>query len=890
MIILKTNRELGMTFDRLLKTMGVPVEWTKYFVVIGDYLIIQGRVRSLFFNFESKKVITNVVDIPMDGQDIIEIEDDSKVCNVLNLVLYAFGKWGAIKGIKVDKNYAQVNSLFESVLHEFHVEPNYSQDNFRFFRDGVRINYEDVVAYALESTEEKIEEEQEEEESQGLWYNLVWKKKMASFIKTETTFEQRQANRLGNNFYMVGYQCPKCKENLHMVVFPEGGEFRIETEEGRVLLARAYTCENCHCFYTPRPRKLIIEGDAYLMDFLNDTRAYWDYVELLGDKGDRVSNYNFNEFEDGEGRSLSGSGKTAIQELCDNIEDLSREELFRLENMIEEGFYPQESVKALEDKVFWESGKRKGNPLPEKKAPVHGEEEKKGYLTEDGDRARREEEGSITGEEEDNSVRGSQAAGEASQMLKMEEQAKAEPEIKASPAELAAVKRRYEAKFGVLDRLSIPQMRELRSQLESEKKLSPQDKKEFLDKLDAKEKEKRVAYIRQKAQEGSNSINYGQIKKIIKELEEENLPADLKEELLTPLYAKRQAQAEAEVSKIMSSMPKTLDRSGYENFKKKLALYPEVDLSKYEEKLEQAKEQAESHEIASMVKRARTGSRQDLSDLAERLNNHGFSQELLMPYLEKINKRIRSMDEEAIDEICKNPMQMSEEEAIEAYRKIQEGVFLPELKTHALEMLKKRLVKIKTDECELLVRKLESAMTESMKNNPRHHFYPARKVMMEEAAPQEMEEIQYALDTYGTNRGMFEYPILVVDTSRNASGKEGMILTPEHLFYHTMMNAYDIPIGDIRGIKTSTGLLNSGITIELKNNTKAKIPYAVNKQELKAWGIILRDFIKYLQERPDSRKVTYLAKDKHETICCFRCGYTYKGGNICPKCGYKMNQ
>lgn len=189
-----------------------------------------------------------------------------------------------------------------------------------------------------------------------------------------------------------------------------------------------------------------------------------------------------------------------------------------------------------------------------------------------------------------------------------------------------------------------------------------------------------------------------------------------------------------------------------------------------------------------------------------------------------------------------------------------------------------------------MVSKLQFAMTEKMRQNPRHHFYPARKVMMQECTKEELSEIQYALDTYGTNRGIFEYPILVVDTSRNESGKEGMILTPEHLFYHTMMNAYDIPIWDIKGLKTSTGLLNSGIFVELKNGTKAKIPYAVERSELKAWGVILRDFIRYLQEKPDSRNVSYLAKDKHETICCFRCGYTYKGGNICPKCGYKMNQ
>ncbi len=891
MIVLKTNRELDMTFDRLIKTMGVPVEWTKHFVVIGDYLILQGRVRSLFFNFESKKVITNVVDIPIT-EDVVQIEDGNKVCNVLNLVLYAFGKWGVIHGIKVEKDYAQVNALFESVLREIHVEPGYTRENFRFYRDNLRINYEDVVQIALESTEEKIEDEGEEEEaSQGLWHNLVWKKRMSSFIKTETTFEERQAGRLGNNFYMVGYQCPICRENLHMVVFPEGKEFKIETEEGRVLLARTYTCEHCHCFYTPRPKKLLIEGDVYDMEFLNDLRAYGDYVELLGNHGDRVSNYNFNEFESERGQNSSGEGKAAIENLCDSIEDLSREELFRLENMIEEGFYPGESVKALESTVLRASSTRKGNPLPrEEKHPVKESPKKpEGSGEKEISAGTGEKRGVVWEEKED--VEEVKIPKEPQQVNPPEEEKEEIPyETKATPGEQAAAKRRYDAKFGVLDRLSIPQMKELRSQLEKETKLSWEDRKDYLDRITKKEQEKKLNHIRQRAIEGQSSSNYGQIMKIIKELEGEELPLDLKEELLTPLYQRRKTQAETEVAKLMANMPKTLDRAGYEKLKKKLSGYPEADLSVYEEKLMAAREQAEGNEIASMMRHARTGSRQDLSDLAERLQSRGFAEELIAPHLEKINARIRQMDEEAIDKICGNPMSLTEEEAKQAIEKIKNGMFLPELKTHALEMLNKRLVKIKTDECELLVSKLQFAMTEKMRQNPRHHFYPARKVMMQECTKEELSEIQYALDTYGTNRGIFEYPILVVDTSRNESGKEGMILTPEHLFYHTMMNAYDIPIWDIKGLKTSTGLLNSGIFVELKNGTKAKIPYAVERSELKAWGVILRDFIRYLQEKPDSRNVSYLAKDKHETICCFRCGYTYKGGNICPKCGYKMNQ
>ena len=90
MIILKTNLELKLTFEKLIRTMKEPVEWNGTFVVVGDYLILQGRVRSLFFNFENRKVLTNIIDIPVKEEDVIELDNHTKVQNVLNLVLYAF--------------------------------------------------------------------------------------------------------------------------------------------------------------------------------------------------------------------------------------------------------------------------------------------------------------------------------------------------------------------------------------------------------------------------------------------------------------------------------------------------------------------------------------------------------------------------------------------------------------------------------------------------------------------------------------------------------------------------------------------------------------------------------------------------------------------------------
>ena len=365
MIILKTNLELKLTFEKLIRTMKEPVEWNGTFVVVGDYLILQGRVRSLFFNFENRKVLTNIIDIPVKEEDVIELDNHTKVQNVLNLVLYAFGKWGMIRGVKVEQDYAQLNTLFTTVLREFAVEPGYSQENFRFYKAGIRLNYEDVIGCAIEAEEEKEKPAEEEMESGGLWHKLVWNKQKKTFLKQDTTYAQRQQNRLGNNFYMVGYQCPKCREYLHMVVFPENKEFRIETVEGGVFLARAYTCNTCHCFYTPRPEKLLAEGDVYVMDFMSDMRAYEDYLELLGSRGDRVSNYKFNEYEvirKRKNQMQINDTKESLETICSNMDALDDKGLEVLKAKIEEGFYPAESVKYLE-KAVDEAGRspKRGN-------------------------------------------------------------------------------------------------------------------------------------------------------------------------------------------------------------------------------------------------------------------------------------------------------------------------------------------------------------------------------------------------------------------------------------------------------------------------------------------------------------------------------------------------
>lgn len=917
MILLKANSELEQTFQKLIQTMKVPVKWNGIFVVVDNYIILQGEVRSLFFHFDTRKTATNIIELPVQDQ-MPRMIDNVRVQNAINMILYSFGKWGTIEGIRVEKNYEQLNRLFSSIMREFGVEPEYTPSYFRFYRNGMRITYEDVIQMAIEYQDEN--EVQTGENARGLWRKIVWKRERMDFVRVDTSVEERRRGRLGNNFYMVGYLCPQCGKKLHMVVYPLGKEFRIETEEGGVLLARAGTCDSCNCFYTPRPKKLLVEGDVYRMQFGDDREAYEDYLELLGRDGARVSNCRCNEFADGRDVGEGEDTEEPLEELISVLPELTDLELRKLTARMEEGFYPDESIKKCEGKVReLRTGRQDGkSAVPESRreggtadgrksgsagrtdgqtrrgnsesTAIGAEGSKKKDWERDGQPAK----GAGGSDKKDSGLedrRDSGAAGGSAGRcggLHLEENSLSNGVIM-TPEEREEVKRRYEARLQVADRYSERQLKELKSQLEREQKLMPEERNAYLAQVEQRLIREKAAQLTGKV-DACEGKSYVVMKRVAEEVEDADLPPEVGQPLLEKLSLWKRAQAEREVEQLVAKMPANLDRNQYKQYLQRIKDYEEVDLTPYEEKLRHGQMAAERQEIAGMVKRARKVSREDLAELAAKLKEGDFLPELVLPYLEKVEDKIRQMDEEEIALICPNPMQMSFEEGMQAYQQIEQGDFLPELKADALKMLSKRLAKIKTDECELLVGKLQSELAEAgIQENARHHFYPARKVLMHQTTPEETEVIDFALASYAAGRGLFEYPIFVVDATRNGTGKEGIILTPDHLYYSTLLNAYGIPTDAIGSVSASTGLLNKGLYVHQKNGTKTRLPYVVEAKELPALAEVLDSFVHYLQEKPDSRSLTYLAREKHETICCFRCGYEYKEGTVCPKCGYQNN-
>ncbi len=946
MIVLRADSELKMTFERLIKTMHANVNWTGLFVALDNYLILQGEVRSLFFHFDSRKVAENIVDLPIK-EDEIKDTGEAAVRDVINMILYAFGKWGTIQGLRVEKNTEQLNTLFGHVLAGIYIEPEYTTQYFRFYHAGKRITYEDVIQTALEA-KEAVQKEEEADEEHGLWHKVEWKMAHTVFERTELSLSERAKGRIGNNFYKVGYRCPKCKENLHMIMYPKGKEFRIETPEGAVLLAKACTCAACHRFYTPRPWKLLGDGDIYLMDFEEDKKAYEDYLELMGRNGEHEANSRYNEYEDGRKPAGVEDEQQPLEELCEDLPEYSDADFEELLNKIEEGFFPESSVAACEPVIQEEKKRRKKlkrDPASDQDEATDDEEEQdeskrqhaqklhteKQHGNESG-RERNEQKGNQTGasrnkekslhvnaqqdenesreenvsrnenerlyadvrqdETERRHVKGSRYENDSRQPHEAGQtdgESSDEKYAQVNDAEAQKVRETYQAKFGVADRMSDRQLSELKNQLMHETRIPPEERKQYLNVLEEKEQDRKLAALNKKAESCADK-NYAVMRRVYDEIAKEKLPQEKKQNLLLNLKQKMQTQAEREVAELVGKMPPNMDRARYHAIREKLKEYEGVDLTPYQEHLEAQKNLAEQQEIKNMIRQSRKITREDLTELKERLKEKEFEPGLVLPYFEQIESKIRQMDENEIAEITGDPAHMSFDEGMDAYQKIAEGPYLPELKDNALELLSRRLSKIKTDECEQLVNKLENELEEAgITENQRHYFYPARKVLLKQAVPQETEVIDYAMASYAAGNGLFEYPILVVDTSRNNSGKEGIILTPEHLYYSTLMTSYRIDVSSIDEITASTGLLNRGVYVMEKNGKKTKIPYAVENKQLTAYAGVLDEFIHYLQEKPDSRNISYLAKEKHDTICCFRCGYVYKGGNICPKCGFKNN-
>ncbi len=468
---------------------------------------------------------------------------------------------------------------------------------------------------------------------------------------------------------------------------------------------------------------------------------------------------------------------------------------------------------------------------------------------------------------------------------------------------------KYDARVRTLNNLSSRQLSDLKTQIEKEAVLSEDKKKQYLQKINGRLFQEEEKALAQKVELCRNR-SYAEIGRMIEDIEKRSLPDELKQETVQKLKQFQKERAEQEVAQLIEHLPLHLDRKQLASYLDKINQYQDVDITPYRKQLEQRKDMAEKEEITAMIRRGGKKDRNALWNLYEQLQKQDYKEENKAPFLEKIYAKIQQMDEARIEQICPSIMTLSYTDALKAYDRISQGMFLPELKVNTLEMIKRRLTRLKTDESVQLMRKIKHDLEESLPPDYTFYYYNAREEMKRTPEPSASTSVQAdlygkdeeldaenhreamlcAINGYAAQRGPYEYPLMVCDTSRNQNGKEGFVLTPDHIFYHTLFRSGVINIADIEEIHPGRKLFAKGVYVKYFDGSKEKLPNPIASKDWPAFAAVLYDFIIYLQERPESRSLEYMAKETHDVKCCYRCGFVYKTGNVCPKCGSKTNR
>lgn len=259
--------------------------------------------------------------------------------------------------------------------------------------------------------------------------------------------------------------------------------------------------------------------------------------------------------------------------------------------------------------------------------------------------------------------------------------------------------------------------------------------------------------------------------------------------------------------------------------------------------------------------------------------------EIRTDLIEGLRKRVYAMDEAKLRGICPNPEYLTFDEGLKAIKEIEEGIFLPELKSNMLQLIDKKLTALKTEECELLVRKLKRELDGKISNTSKIHFYDIRKMRDGESNDKESSFVKVAISTYAYAAEKYEYPIIICDSSLFGSGKDGFIVTPDHIFYKGFIKSGSVDVKKINGIFSKK---NGLVMIHMEKGC-VKIPCTLSKNDEKNLAEVLTSFVDYLKLKPESRSIKYMSKQEHKVKCCYRCGHRFRDGNICPKCGSSFN-
>jgi|GEM_PF-293767 len=943
MIVLKSTAELHLVFNKLIKTLSVPVEWNGNFVISGNFLILPGKERSVIFNYDTRRVTTNLSDDKLSRKVPEPIKEGSGLINIFNLVLYAFGKWGALKGITVEKDYKKINTLVGAVFGAYGVSADYTEQHCFWYKDGTRITYEDVIQLAIESEHRQPESEEDIEEETGLWHSTTWKLDNQSFIFEKLPMAQRRKGRIGHNFYKVGYACPHCGEKLYMASFSGREKPVIDTVEGRVQLARAFFCPSCVIFYTPLPEAGLEDEEVYYLDFDGDKTAGNDYMEMLGRLGTREVNGDFNKYVD----RVNDEGRTTTRQSLNGIDKGISDERRSL-NGIDKGIKDDRRSlngidKGIKDDRRSLNGIDKG--IKNDRRSLNGID--KG-ISDD----RRSLNGIDKGISDDRRSLNGIDKGISDDRMSLNGIDKGisddrrslngiDKGIKDDRRSLNGIDKGIKDDRRNLNGIDKGIKDDRRSLNGIDKGIS--DDRRSLNGIDKGIKDDRRSLngIDKGISDDRRSLNG------VRKFDDENEQISDKvsgnpdkEDVFDIVHEKAAVMADIDGTGELHTYRKDAShvwcKDAIKSSRRKLrirrlaVLFKSFSIVKWfrrkgygkasEENSDKEpyrnaerisapgavtasdgkagytmREEAESapaqrRKLDELLEKTGNATRKDIVDLLDKVKAGHFDKTVQMEYAGKLQEDIAALDRRRIDEACKGYLDYNGEELEKLYSMIEEEEFLPEIKAAALDSVSGRLWKIRNEEAELLVKRIKKSLCENgVSENHALYFYPAMEILEGRADTHVKDHLECAVDSYAPGLGKYEYPVIMEDTTGKQNGKRGMFITPDAIYYGNFYTYGHIMAENIERIGSYTGFMGRYVIVYLDDGSKIRLSSVIAKDELEAYAMTLNDFVIYLKQKPFSRKEKYLAKESHDVICCFRCGYVYKNMKECPKCGYKFN-
>ena len=993
MVCIKANDEIVKVYQRIITAMRERVEWNGDIIIRKNTMILVGRVRSMYFELATRRVYSDIEELDFDMANAFEMGNNKLITNIINMLLYPFGKWGAIKGLNVEQDYMVLAALFSQIYKEIDVETYFTKTSFKFFINGIQITFEDAMEKCIDyiqkqreikneaekpkegsgknetekntkegsgrnETENNVKKDgginraeednedtaginvEEERKGAGLWHNMKWSSGKFQFNREDVDKKYANSHRIGNNFYMVPYECPDCGEHLHMVVYPQRKENVIDTDDGRVYITRAYTCDNCKKFYTAKPGKLLREGDAYVLDFDNDEYAARDYVLLLGKKGSKTGNCNFNMYEADYEKNVSSLGKR-LSERCRKMELLTDEELEQILAQMDEGFfsdYEKERFLAIIEQELEYREKMRNKKM--------GEFGRRSDEREDDEEENEEENEEVNEEvKDDNSFAGEGLSEENTEKSKgkgiffgrnakkKESKTLSEPDLKNKDTEESKTGSEEKSVLGIenktikecdkenireneiikdnckRDNKEIEETKENETIKENDshednateiKRTEQNQKEENVKngesaKKESKENDKKPADSKAAANRASfydritdesRTAKYSEIVENIKKVKASNGSEQEKNHYIEVLTKLCKAAAKREIEYMLSHLPGNINFDRYKRTKEKLMTYTQIDVSPYIKIVDTKRDKVEFDELNKLVGSVDRDNRNDLLEMMEKIKNGEYEKRNSDRFVEGLRKRVYAIDEAKLRGICPNPDNITFDEGVKALKEIEKGIFLPELKSNMLQLIDKKLTALKTEECELLVKKLKRDLEGKISDMSKLHFYDIRKMREEDKGDKEISFVKVAVSTYAYATGTYEYPVVICDSSMFGSGKEGFIISPDHVFYKGLIKSGSIDVKNINRVFSE----KKGLMIEHSSKGNVKMPCTLNKNDEKNMAEVLDGFVDYLKMKPESRSIEYMSKQEHEVKCCYRCGHVFTKGNICPKCGSRFEQ